>query len=75
MRQVIISVVFAATMMLAAIGGSYALALQAVQTSQHNWCSSLLLLTHKPVPRTAGAEYQLYVNLLTLENRFDCGHG
>lgn len=62
------------------IAGSYALALHAVSSSQHNWCAALDVLTAKPVPEPADpaanpsrvATYQFYESLKRLETQFGC---
>jgi hypothetical protein len=60
--------------------GSYALSISALNTSQHDWCSSLSILTGHAVPKPANPaanpsrvqSYQFYVNLKTLERRYHC---
>lgn len=62
------------------IAGSYALGLHALGQSQQNWCSTLTLLTAKPVPKPTDpaanpsrqGAYLFYRNLMTLASRFGC---
>lgn len=64
----------------AAIIGAYALGLHAIDTSQHHWCTTLALLTEKPVPQPADPAanpsredaYLFYVHLKELERDFGC---
>jgi hypothetical protein len=66
--------------LLAAVGGSYWLGLQAIGQSQHNWCGALTLLTKQPVPRPSDPAanpsrentYLFYVHLKQLERKFGC---
>jgi hypothetical protein len=66
--------------MVAAVGGSYALALQALNQSQHQWCATLTLLTRHPVPRPADPKanpsreqaFVFYTQLLALRHEFGC---
>lgn len=71
-RYVLISLMAAFIMMLAGVAGAYALTLHQIAVSDQAWCGALDLLTAKPIPKTAGAEYQLYVNLLKVEQQFGC---
>lgn len=69
---------FALSFLLSA--GSYWLAASAVRSSNHRWCSTLGLLTSKPVPRPADPKanpsrenaYVFYAHLKTLERDFGC---
>lgn len=64
----------------AAIVGSYVLGLRALDSSQHNWCSALVILTERPVAYPAHAAknpsrvaaYQFYESLIRLERKFGC---
>lgn len=64
-----------------AIGGSYALGIHALDTSQHQWCSTLTLLTEHPVAKPADPQanpsrvnaYEFYTGLVTLRREFGCG--
>lgn len=63
-----------------AVGGAYWLSLSAIHSSQQQWCTTLALLTSRPVPRPADPQanpsrqdaYLFYVHLATLERDFGC---
>ena len=67
-------------MLLAAVGGSYLLALHALDRSDAQWCTTLSMLTTPAVARPADPaanpsrvrSYEFYVNLRQLEHRFGC---
>jgi hypothetical protein len=51
--KAIAAALLAVLLLLAAIGGSYALGAHALRQSQHQWCAALHTLTLHPVPRPA----------------------
>ena len=70
--------VLVATLMLA-IAGSYALSLRAIASSQHQWCTTIELLTSNGPPRREGTSpvtYRrglvFYRHMKELERRFGC---
>lgn len=62
-------------------GGNLVATYQAVSSSQHQWCSTLTLLTSRPVARPADPgsnpsrenAYIFYTNLVKLRHNFGCG--
>lgn len=73
--SLVIVVMFAAS-----IAGSYALGLHALRQSQSHWCTTLTLLTSRPVTRPADPAanpsrenaWLFYVHLRELEHDFGC---
>jgi hypothetical protein len=78
----LLAVVIALVVALPATGTVVAIwqARQSVSTSDRRWCSTLALLTARPVPRPADPKanpsredaWRFYVNLRTLEHHFGC---
>jgi hypothetical protein len=64
----------------AAVAGSYALGLHALDQSQRQLCPALALLTRSPVPRPAHpaanpsrvSYRRLYLTFLTIEREYHC---
>jgi hypothetical protein len=61
----------AVVLLFAAIAGSYALSLRALNQSQHKWCDSLTLLTADAHPTTENGQV-FYDKLRALERQFGC---
>lgn len=58
-------------MLIFAIAGSYWLSLTAIQRSQHQWCSTLVLITANAHPTNPNG-VQFYRKLHELEHQFGC---
>jgi hypothetical protein len=56
----------------AAVAGSYALSLTAIERSQHQWCDTLTLITASPAEPTTAQGRIFYARLHELEHRFGC---
>lgn len=67
-------------LVLGGILGSYALSLASLRQSQHQWCTTLTLLTRQAVPKPTDPAknesrenaYMFYLNLKQLEREFSC---
>lgn len=80
MTRVMAACALMIVMLLAAIGGSYLLALHALDQSDAQWCTTLSMLTTPAVPKPADPaanpsrvrSYEFYTSLVQLEHRFGC---
>jgi hypothetical protein len=62
------------------IAGSYLLSLNAIRTSNQNWCTALVILTKHPIAKPANPKatpsrqdnYTFYLALVNLRSRYGC---
>lgn len=78
--KILIAVTTVVIITILAIAGSYALGLHSLQQSQHQWCTTLDLLTATPVKAPSNPKanpsrennYRFYFHLKELERDFRC---
>lgn len=60
-------------LLFAAIGGSYALSLHAIDQSQRKWCTTLALIQNARPPHPTGFQARYFEDLTQLYRDFGCG--